>query len=138
MNKIGLILIILVLVGAGIFLLGNNNKQANKNISTTPMPTVNQATGNENATEATVTVANSGFEPQSLTVKIGTKVVWMNKSGAEATVNSAQHPTHLVYPPLNLGQFAQDSSVSLVFDKPGEYKYHNHLNPTQFGSITVE
>jgi len=69
---------------------------------------------------------------------VGTKVVWIKKSGAVATVNSADHPTHLVYPPINMGEFKDGTSVQLVFDKPGTYKYHNHLIPSQTGTVVVE
>lgn len=132
MNKRGLIFIILIISVIGIFTLAGN---ANKNAKITTMPTVSQ---NENIPETIVTVANTGFNPQAVKIKVGTKVVWMNKSGSMVTVNSASHPAHTAYPSLNLGQFPNGSSVSLVFDKPGTYKYHNHLNPTQFGSVTVE
>ena len=90
----------------------------------------------ENA--SSVSIRATGFEPQALTVKVGTKVTWTNKSDVAGNVSSAVHPTHLVYPPLNLGDVAAGQSVSLTFDKAGTYKYHNHLNPSQFGSVVVE
>lgn len=88
--------------------------------------------------EAAVNLAKSGFTPQTLTVKAGTKVIWTNESGKEATVNSANHPTHQVYPPLNLGEFEDGENLSLIFNTPGTYRYHNHLNTTVFGSVIVE
>lgn len=88
--------------------------------------------------EKKVNLTASGFNPQTITVKVATKVVWENKSGTTATVNSAVHPTHQVYPPLNLGSFEDGEVMSLAFDKPGTYKYHNHLNPSQVGTVVVE
>ena len=85
-----------------------------------------------------VALTQSGFEPKSITVKAGTRVTWVNNSGSMATVDSAGHPTHLGYPPLNLGQFSNGQSLSLVFDAAGTYKYHNHLNPSQTGTVVVE
>ncbi len=85
-----------------------------------------------------ITLTENGFSPQNLTIKQGTKVEWQNESGSDATVNSAPHPEHTAYTPLNLGKFADGETLSLVFDTPGTYKYHNHLNPKQFGSIVVE
>lgn len=87
---------------------------------------------------AEIMATEDGFSPPTLTIKAGEKVVWINRSGRTITVNSAVHPTHLVYPPLNLGEVADGSSVELVFDKTGTYKYHNHLNPAEFGTIIVE
>jgi len=93
----------------------------------------------EDESERTVvSLTDTGFEPQSVSVKAGTKVVWRNKTNATANVSSAKHPTHLEYPPLNLGNFEPGEKVSLVFNEAGSYKYHNHLNPSKFGTVVVE
>lgn len=126
-----LIVIIVVAIIAGVFILGSNK---GSNQATSQSGSQNQQAQNE----VIVTVTALGFAPQTLAIKAGTKVLWMNKSGEAATVNSAGHPAHLVYPPLNLGEFGNESSVQLVFDKPGTYNYHDHLNPSRTGTIVVE
>lgn len=88
--------------------------------------------------DVTVNYTATGFDPQEVKVKVGTKVTWVNKSGHAGNVSSAVHPTHQVYPKLNLGNFDDGESLELVFDEKGTFKYHNHLNPTQFGSVVVE
>lgn len=88
--------------------------------------------------ENTVTLTADGFSPPTLTIKSGTQVTWINKSGTDATVNSDPHPIHTDYPPLNLGNFADGETLSLTFDKPGTYSYHNHFNPGQKGRIVVQ
>ncbi len=88
--------------------------------------------------EATVTESEVGFSPQMVTVKKGTTVVFMNKSGAVGNVTSAKHPTHLLYPKLSLGDMEDGMSLSLRFDDIGSFGYHDHLNPSRFGKITVE
>lgn len=85
-----------------------------------------------------ITLTSSGFEPQTKTIEKGSRVIWLNKSGETASLNSADHPTHRLYPALNLGEFANGSSVQLIFDKSGTYKYHNHLKPSQTGTIIVQ
>lgn len=85
-----------------------------------------------------VTISNSGYSPKDITIKPGESVTWTNSDSAVHTVNSAIHPTHQVYPPLNLGNLAPGTSKSLTFPEAGTYKYHDHLNPTLFGSVTVE
>ena len=87
--------------------------------------------------EVNVNATSAGFEPKDLTIKMGTKVVWVNDGTSVANVSSALHPTHQVYPTLNLGNFESGESVELVFDKAGTYRYHNHLNPSQTGTVTV-
>lgn len=107
--------------------------------STTPPSTNSEATAPATEVSKTaVTLTADGFSPATLTIKAGDKVTWVNKSGTSATVNSDPHPTHTDYSPLNLGTFPDGGTLSLTFDKPGIYKYHNHLNPSQSGTITVQ
>lgn len=87
---------------------------------------------------STITLTAKGFSPQTLTIKAGTLVIWVNNSGSQATVNSDPHPTHTAYPPLNLGQFNDGDSLQLLFNKPGRYGYHNHFDATQTGVIIVQ
>jgi len=87
---------------------------------------------------ANVILGDSGFTPKDITVKIGTRIIWVNKSSETATVSSVDHPTHRLYPFLNLGEFADGSSVQVVFDKAGKYSYHNHYNASETGTVTVE
>ena len=85
-----------------------------------------------------VTLTETGFSPETVTIKAGQKVTWNNKSGAAATVNSDIHPTHALYPPLNLNEFSNGESLELVFDKPGTYTYHDHLHPDRRGTVVVK
>ncbi len=148
MNNKTLVIIIavLVLIGAVVFVLGKSGSKSTQPSNVTSQPvTPAQGTGNRGTggttpkeTIVNVNLTSSGFNPKTVTIKTGTRVIWVNKSGGDATVNSDVHPTHQLYPPLNLGQFPDGSSVQLVFDKQGAYKYHNHLNPGQTGTVVVE
>ncbi len=132
---LGLVAVLAVVGAVAIVFLGKPSRQPSQ-----PAQSGSPAPAGSTTTQATesVTLTSSGFAPQSLTVKVGTKVVWTNQNGTAAAVNSASHPTHLVYPPLNLGNFGNGDTLSLVFDKPGTYKYHNHLNASQIGVVVVE
>ena len=143
MNKILIGVVVLIAIGAVILFKLNKSDNA---VSTSPA-TIQKVEPTQSVTdtvsptatkEGVITLTGSGFSPSTITVKAGTKVMWENKSGETAAINSAVHPTHLVYPPLNLGSFNNGESISLVFDKAGTYKYHNHLNPSQFGTVVVE
>ncbi|OGK13881.1 hypothetical protein A3C98_01860 [Candidatus Roizmanbacteria bacterium RIFCSPHIGHO2_02_FULL_37_15] len=163
MNKTLLIVIIAGLLLAGVFVLSKN--QSTVGPSTQTEQTTDQDNGDdveekdevmekedkaeekedeameeaEDESERTVvSVTDTGFEPQTVTVKVGTKVVWRNKTNATVNVSSAKHPTHLEYPPLNLANFEPGETISLVFTEAGTYKYHDHLNPSKFGTVVVE
>lgn len=85
-----------------------------------------------------ITITKSGFSPKDLTIKTGETVDWTNADIVDHTVNSAPHPTHTAYPPLNLDTIKPGDKKSLNFPEPGTYKYHDHLNPSLVGSIIVE
>lgn len=109
--------------------------------STTATPTAQESTmptASPLAEVASVTVTNDGFNPKTLTIKTGTKVVWANKSDGTVNVSSDNHPAHLLYLFLNLGSFGKGESVEVVVEKTGTYTYHNHLNPSQKGTIIAE
>ena len=129
---VGAIVIVVAVIG-GVFLLGNKST-GTPTASTTgsQSPTVSQQAPVE---DVNVALTSSGFVPQTVTVKIGGRVIWTNKSGVDGTVNSDVYPTNLLWPFLNLGLFSNGSSVSVTFDKPGKYTYHNHLSPTQTGTV---
>ena len=143
---VGLGLLALVLVtGAGfLFLSGKqNNSQSQNNQSsetttnTEELPT-SEPTEEVTADEIQVELTTSGFSPNEITINKGTKIVWTNSSGKAATVDSALHPVHTTYPPLNLGSFNDGETLELIFNETGTFKYHNHLNPSQNGSVIVK
>lgn len=133
---LGLLLVVIVAVG-GYMLLSNRstNTSQNQNTQTQNNNQTDQAIQQE---DVNVTVNENGYEPQTVTIKLGTRVVWTNKSGGPVTVSSDAHPTHLLWPFLNLGKFDDGSNVSVVFEKSGTYTYHNHLNVAQTGKVIVQ
>lgn len=141
------VIVIIILVGGG-FLLFSRNYTAtprpvpSQNTQTFSTPTTNtqQATSPTQAQQGqnTIIYTSSGFSPASLTIKAEITVTWINNSGSDLSVNSNPHPIHTNYSPLNIGAIGDRQSKSLIFDKPGTYGYHNHLNPSQTGTIVVQ
>ncbi|MDP3988551.1 MAG: cupredoxin domain-containing protein [Candidatus Levybacteria bacterium] len=137
MNKLFIGIVALVIIFAGLFFY-KNLKNNTSPVSGSTASSVQQTQTNKPLSVVMVTITKDGFSPKTIAVKKNTEVIWVNKDGSRATVNSAVHPTHLVYPPLNLGQVQKNSTVQLVFDKPGTYNYHNHFIPSQTGTVKVE
>lgn len=92
----------------------------------------------EGANAVVITYSEGGFSPASVKVKVGQEVTFKNTSSSNVEVNSAPHPTHTLYPELNINGVAAGASGSTTFSKAGTYKYHNHLNAGQNGTIVVE
>lgn len=97
-------------------------------------------------TEHVVEITSEGFSPNSLTIKAGDKVTFVNTDAAKHWPASAAHPTHCEYKGCNVFDsmkgLEQGESYSMVFDIAGTWRYHDHLNcctnPALFGSITVQ
>lgn len=90
-------------------------------------------------TKASVDYTDSGFTPKSITVKVGTTVTWTNKASDKMWVASAPHPTHTALPGFDeLSAASKDGTYSYTFTKAGNWKYHNHLDPKDFGAVVVE
>lgn len=94
-----------------------------------------------------VSYTASGFVPPALVIKAGDSVAFKNDSSETMWPASAMHPTHAVYPTTGgcIGStfdacrgVQPDETWSFTFDISGTWKYHNHLNPSFFGAITVE
>lgn len=141
MNKLLIIVVTLVVIIGAIFLLKNNTGNQTDVSTTLTAPSAAETTTplqQPAASESAVTLTSTGFNPQVITVKTGTKVVWTNSSGQIGNVNSVPHPTHSTYPPLNLGNFLDGATVSLIFDTAGTYGYHNHLDASKTGTVVVQ
>lgn len=83
-----------------------------------------------------VVYTDEGFSPNMIKVKVGDTVSFVNDSSNEMWVASAQHPTHEVLPEFD--QLEEGGDYEYTFTEVGEWKYHNHLNPKDFGSVVVE
>lgn len=110
--------------------------------SSSPAPTsaeVMPATTPAASTSAMmVTVNSTAFTPKTITIKVGETVTWTNSDTTAHNISSAAHPTHLVYPPLNLGMIQPGESKSLSFPTAGSYSYHDHIYPKLTGTVVVQ
>lgn len=104
-----------------------------------PIQQTNQNTGQQtNGKTVTVSMKSSKFDPETITVQKGTKVIFKNEDTQDRWPASNIHPTHTIYPefdpkaPITAGQ-----EWSFVFDKVGDWKYHDHLMPSTRGEILV-
>lgn len=144
LTGLGILAILVLVVGAYFFF---NSQQTPTGASDAePTETITQES-NELTQEPTnamttekvqVELTSSGFSPKTITVDKDTTVVWTNNSGKAATVDSAPHPVHSDYSKLNLGSFNDGETLELIFNETGTFKYHNHLNPSQNGSVIVK
>jgi plastocyanin len=94
--------------------------------------------GTENQSIATITYTDEGFNPDSLTVKVGNTITIKNSSTGNLQFSSDNHPSHTENVELNQTELAPDQSQNITLTKQGTWGYHNHLDPSKTGTIIVE
>lgn len=89
---------------------------------------------------ATVTIVMKpdAFEPNSLTVQKNTKVIFKNEDSKPHWPASDVHPIHSIYPEFDPRQGIESGKEwSFIFDKVGNWRFHDHLSPSLRGEIKV-
>lgn len=83
-------------------------------------------------------MTTQGFEPKEITIQKGETVVFVNEAPEDRWPASNIHPTHEIYPEFDpKTKVAPGKSWQFTFDKAGTWKYHDHLIPTDSGTVTV-
>lgn len=140
MKKIITILVIIMIILGAYYLFFNNQKEStdNQQIDTqttlkNPDASSTEVTNNQPAQPSSVVIniKNFSFNPTPLTIKVGTKVTWINNDGAPHTITSDTGDL-LNSPVLNSGQ-----SFSFIFTTPGITNYHCNIHPMMKGAISV-
>ena len=92
----------------------------------TPTPTPPPA-----PTEVTVDIKNYNFNPSPITVKVGTKVTWINGDSVGHTVTSDTDGL------LSSGTLSNGGKYSFTFTTPGTTNYHCVPHPNMKGTVVV-
>ena len=89
-------------------------------------------------TRTVVTFTDKGFSPSLATVKVGTTVTFVNESNSPMWVASDPHPTHTLLPGFDeLTSIGKGGTYEYTFMKVGTWTYHNHVNPSMKGTVSV-
>lgn len=146
-------LVLIVLVFVGYLLFGPQR------VSVTETPTGAQPAVEAPATgaptggvkpageEVLVIYTDKGFSPNPITISKGDSVLFMNRSTKQMWPASAVHPTHTQYPTTGgcIGStfdacrgIGNGNGWAFQFDIAGTWKYHNHLNVADTGTVIVK
>lgn len=131
---------------------------SNGTSATTNETTSGRQKGEESGrmTQSTVRIKSSGgssyLEPRNISVKKGSAVTWTNEGSERHWIATALHPTHTVYPGSNIEKCGTEDAAKIfdscrgispgenytfVFKEKGSWQYHDHLNPSLNGVVTV-
>lgn len=89
------------------------------------------SSSDEPAAPGQVEIAGFKFNPEPVTVDVGTKVSWTN-------VDSAPHTATADDGSFDTGDIAEGGTGTAVFDKPGEFPYVCDIHPYMTGTVVVE
>ncbi|MEK7081049.1 MAG: plastocyanin/azurin family copper-binding protein [Patescibacteria group bacterium] len=144
MRKTIIIIVVILVVGFGIFYIVSNNSQTytppvSNNQQTNMNPVSNApaiSSPNTSATpvplSATISIKNFSFDPTTLTIKSGTKVTWTNDDSVTHTITSDSGSL------LNSGTISPGQSFSFIFTNIGTENYHCSIHTTMRGNIIVQ
>ena len=155
-NWIIVIVVIILIVAIGWWI--KSDKQAEPDTETAventmPVPGSTVPETTVESSETVVIYGDTGFSPSSVEIRAGETVKFINQSAGKMWVASAMHPTHTAYSGSTLAQHCPDTdnndfdqctasdsgtSWSFTFTKTGTWKYHEHTNPSRFGTIIVK
>ena len=80
----------------------------------------------------TVSIQNFSFKPANITIKRGTRVVWINRDSTAhtATANNGKS--------FDSGRLGPGQRFSHTFKTVGKKAYHCEIHPSMKGSVTVK
>lgn len=139
---------VLVLFGAGCSSAPSTSSSAT--VPANQPPAAQNPAGTSPTTQAAenvVTYTDSGWSPSSITIRKGDTVIFKNTASDAMRVASNPHPVHTGYPTTggcvgstfdSCANIAPGSSWSFTFDFVGSWGYHNHMNPSEMGTVVVQ
>ena len=92
---------------------------------------IDSTLADSDARPAEVRIDNFSFTPQTLTVRAGTKVTWINKDDVPHTVTSTDKQ-------FKSRTMDTDERFSFTFSAPGTYSYFCSVHPHMTGKIIVQ
>jgi plastocyanin len=80
----------------------------------------------------TVLIQNFSFKPANITIKRGTKVIWINRDSTAHTATANNKRS------FDSGRLGPGQRFSHTFKSAGKQSYHCEIHPDMRGSVTVK
>ncbi len=90
---------------------------------------ISSQNSDSNSASSLVTIKNFAFIPETLTIKTGTKVKWVNQDSATHTIKSET---------VNSPSIGNGGFFEFKFDTPGTYEYVCGIHSSMKGRIIVK
>lgn len=126
---VGILFACLALVGLGLYITKQNELGAADDYTPLVQPT---------GVTHTIVLTEDGYQPNELTIALGDEVMFQSERDEFFWPASNVHPTHTIYSAFDPTRaISPDETWSFVFDRAGEWRYHDHISPYFTGVITV-
>ncbi len=135
MKKAIILVLAIVVLGGGVWWFMSQQQPASK-VPAGDEPTATQSQDNTQSGEVTVTMKNTAFSPQSIKIKKGTKVTWVNQDSVQHNVVAADADVSGGLPTTN-ALLSKDGSYSFTFNQTGTFDYHCTPHPFMTGTVEV-
>ena len=94
--------------------------------------------GQSRKADVVIEYTDNGFVPNNVTIERGKTVSFVNKSTGPMWVASDDHPTHTILPTFDQFMGTEPGTIyQYTFDKTGDWKFHDHINPIWVGTVKV-
>ena len=130
-----------------VFSGGNSGSMQERKVPVTErtIPEVEKTEG------AVIRYVNGRYVPGRVHVSVGDEVKWVNEDDAFWPASNF-HPTHKEYPGSDIRKcytssretlfdsceaLGRGAEYSFVFEHPGEWRFHDHINPRATGTVAV-
>jgi plastocyanin len=140
MNKTGKIILIAAIIIATavvVALVFSRPASTPTNTDTSGGSSSNVADTSEEP-DVTIIYDGASFNLSAASVKSGGIVRVINKSQKNLEFDSDPHPVHTDNTELNAGGIEPGKSATFTLTTKGSWGFHNHLNASQKGELTVE
>lgn len=139
---IGIVIAALAVAGLVVFVLSSQPAEAPDRTSDQTETTTEPSEQGDDAVQdpserTTIAFTGNGFEPSQVTVKRGTVITIKNDSSRSVQFSSDDHPAHRDNTEMNMQTLAPGESGSYTTTTAGEWGYHDHLDESKTGTITV-
>ena len=140
MRNIILTLVLVVAVaGAGFFVLSQDENKTAEQTSTPQATESVETTKPEEGTQAmTISFTDSGVSPSTSSISSGQVVTFKNDTSRVVQPASDPHPRHTDNPEFNVSTIQPGQSKTVTLTKTGSWGFHDHLDPDNSGTITVQ
>lgn len=134
------VVLVAVVIAVAVVALTHKSSNTNDSSAQNSSTPASSSSSSSSSTKAVASIAYSasGFSPSTITVKSGDTVAIKNTSSTDMQFDSDPHPVHSDDTDLNAGLVSPGQTLTFTVTKKGTFGYHNHLDPSQRGTIVIK